>query len=438
VRSSVFTLCSSALGAGCLSLPYAVRVAGLGFGLVAMAAASGLTALSGSVLVRYTSLVRAGASASLSEPSRVPSWAMLLEAKLGACGGILMEVILLLLGGGVILLYYSFVGDFLGSLRDAVQVPEASAPRWALILGSLAVTVPLSLPGEIGALQGSSVLILAILVAMALVASVALAVCNGPGAAGEPVAWGPASPGGVLQAFCSFIFTQMFHLNVFTVYEGLRAPHAWSPRSLEPRAVADTKRMQNIVVFAVAVCSLLNLWIALSGYLLWRGDTLQDFVLNYTDDKGSQGCPAWLPVSVRASQALLTLGTLCSIPINVVPTRLCLAGLGARLLGRGGSAARAAELPCQSLPGRCLLTAGLCGLLAALAATTHAVATIIGFLGGTLSTVLMFVLPAMLYWGSSLDEGRPLVRAATLAAFLFGAAVGFSNVVVLVASLPSS
>merc|ERR1719510_1098662 len=103
----------------------------------------------------------------------------------------------------------------------------------------------------------------------------ALATCSGPEVA-EPVVWIESSPKGALQSFCAFIFTQMIHLNIFTVFESLSPPHAWSPRSLQSRATADADRMQNIIVFAVITCMIINLNVALPGYLLWRGSTQQE------------------------------------------------------------------------------------------------------------------------------------------------------------------
>lgn len=420
VRSSVFTLCSSALGAGCLSLPYAVRVAGLGFSIVVMIIATCLTVLSSSVIVRHAAAVR-GRRGTMAEPGPVPAWGTVLEEQLGRCGGPVVDGVIFLLAGGVIVLYYSFTGDFLVSLRDLLDIPASALPRWLLIFLCLPITVPLGFPQDIGALQASSIFIVGVLVAMAILATAALAACRD--VPYQPVAWGPQSWSGLLQAFCTSIFTLMFHLNIFTVYNSLREPHLWSPRSREPRALADKERMENICIFAVVVCVVLNVWIALSGYLLWRGRTLQDFILSYTREPG---CPAWITTSAHVVQVLLALCTILGVPINTVPARQALASLVSRACGSSNSwlQARSRRYP---------LTAVMCTALAALAATTSAVATIIGFLGGALSTVVMFVLPALFYAGGNLDQGKPCRRTATLAALMLGAIAGFGNVAALIA-----
>lgn len=419
VRASVFSLSSSALGAGCLTLPHAVRGAGLGVSILAFALSSTLTLMSASIVVRCSASLRAKTSPSTS-PGPVPTWAPLLEAALGARSGALVDLLLAVFGFGVVVLYYSFIGDFLSSLWNSVA--GGKALRWPFIVGSLVLTIPMGLPNDIGALRYASVFIVGVLVLLTVTSWVALATCSGPEVA-EPVVWIESSPAGALQSFCTFIFTQMIHLNIFTVFESLSPPHSWSPRSLDPRETADADRMRNIVGFAVITGVLVNINCALPGYLLWRGSTQQDFILNYNE----KACPAGIMWVIRAIEVLLALITGCGIPINLVPSRQGLVRLVRRCMPVH------APDPFESIVPRLLLTVSICTALSYIAvAAGGAVNDIINLLGGTLSTLLMFVLPALFYWNSGLDADRPKLKALNFLAFMVGASAGFGSIILTI------
>jgi len=357
-------------------------------------------------------------------PGPVPTWAPLLEAVLGARSGALVDLILAVFGFGVVVLYYSFIGDFLSSLWNLVAGGSVKSPRWPFIIGSLGLTVPMGLPNDIGALRYASVFIVGVLVLLSLTTWVALASCSGPEVA-LPVVWMESSPKGALQSFCTFIFTQMIHLNIFTVFESLSPPHAWSPRSLHPRATADADRMQNIIAFAVITGVIINLNVALPGYLLWRGSTKQDFILNYSE----RVCPVEVMWVIRAIEVLLALITTCGIPINLVPSRQGLVRLIRRCMP-----AHAPD-PFEGIITRLLLTVSICTALSYIAvASGGAVNDIINILGGTLSTLLMFVLPTLFYWNSGLDADKPKLRLLSFLAFLVGALAGFGSIILTIIS----
>jgi len=380
---------------------------------------STLTFVSASHLKRCSHSLRTRNAPNGASPGPVPTWAPLLESVLGSRSGALVDLILAVFGFGVVVLYYSFIGDFLASLWSAVA--GGKSPRWPFILGSLALTVPMGFPNDIGALRYASVFIVGVLALLSVVSWVALALCSGPEVA-LPVVWIEFSPQGALQSFCTFIFTQMIHLNIFTVFESLSPPHAWSPRSLHPRATADTDRMQNIITFAVVTGMLINLLIALPGYLLWRGSTQQDYILNFNE----KACPTGVVYVIRAIEVLLAGITTCGIPINLVPSRQGLVRLIRRCMPAHP------DLFEGAVP-RLLMTVSICTVLSGIAiAAGGAVNDIINILGGTLSTLLMFVLPALFYWNSGLDEDKPVVRSMSFLAFMVGALAGFGSMILTI------
>eukprot|EP00419_Tripos_fusus_P028788 CAMPEP_0172717636 /NCGR_PEP_ID=MMETSP1074-20121228/72003_1 /TAXON_ID=2916 /ORGANISM="Ceratium fusus, Strain PA161109" /LENGTH=401 /DNA_ID=CAMNT_0013542617 /DNA_START=310 /DNA_END=1515 /DNA_ORIENTATION=+ len=392
---------------------------GLGVSLVMLATSSALTFLSALQLVRCSASLRARTSPITTSPAPVPTWAPLLESACGARSGAIVDLILAVFGFGVVVLYFSFIGDFLASLFSSVVA--GSHARWPFICGSLVVTIAMGFPNDLGALRYASVFIIGVLVILSLTSWAALAWCSGLKA--EPVVWIESSPKGALQSFCTFIFTQMIHLNLFTVFESLSPPHAWSPRSLHPRATADSDRMQNIILFAVMTNMLINLNLALPGYLLWRSNTKQDYILNFTED----ACPVWIIYAIRAVEVLLALITACGIPINLVPSRQGLVRLIRRCMPADSPD------PFEGITLRLLLTVVICTALCCIAiAAGGAVNDIINILGGTLSTLLMFVLPALFYWKSGLDADRPKLRLLSYFGFMLGTLAGFGGMMLTV------
>merc|ERR1712176_1037703 len=123
---------------------------------------------------------------------------------------------------------------------------------------------------------------------------------------------------GVLRAFCLFLFAQFYHFNLYTIFGGLQKPHDWSPNAYLDRSLADIIRMRKILwltaLFTFSICAV----ISVAGYSLWRGDTAEDIVQNFTHERCSVGAMR-LALLV---QVMLVISTVIYIPLNVVPTRL--------------------------------------------------------------------------------------------------------------------
>jgi amino acid permease len=161
IRGSVFNLCSATLGAGCLSLPYALTCAGigLGIGMLAIGAAATIFSIHLLVLVR----TRTGLS----------TYESVSKAVFGSTVGNLVEccIILFCFGTAVCILVYVLICCCLVTVRSQVAYcktlrdfisPVLSltttriTDREAICIVWLVLLLPLSLIKSVNALRFSS------------------------------------------------------------------------------------------------------------------------------------------------------------------------------------------------------------------------------------------------------------------------------------------
>jgi len=427
---SVFTLVASAMGAGCLSLPHMLCRSGLGLGLVLLFCGALLAHLSLVVLMscaRYTECTSFAELVALSyrareRCSRTPSpgaghipGGRTMGSGRGAA--LAVDVVISFYGVAAVLIYMMLIGDFFRGIALSPALGWASATRGPLILSSLLVVFPLSLPRHVSALRyvcllsTGSILFMSIVV-LARMPTFVLERQGGDSA--ESVLWVSGDLRANLQSFGIAIFAFAAHTNAVptvAVLEGPRAVRIWQ--------VSLLSVMVEFVIYSM---------IAVGGYLCFLGETQQDFIRNYpTDDtlmlvvRCVYSVPVVFGVPINLSPAAASLQTL----LRRWASGRCAGGAGARtrlfrrLLGGGG---------CDEVALHFMIVFVVLTTCAVVAIWCEAVADVIGLLGSFFGTLICLWWPHRVYssvlsklhsQGLALLIGAVLMMATALGAFAF-------------------
>ncbi|CAK0843846.1 unnamed protein product [Prorocentrum cordatum] len=376
VASGVFTLVASAMGAGCLSLPHMFRRSGVGLGLALLACGALLAHVGLVVLMscaRYTNsgsfarLVSFG-SADGSAPSRSAS----------------VDAVIAAYGLAAVLIYMMLIGDFFEGIAHSAAVGLTGMSRQTLILGSLLVVFPMSVPKSVTALRYISILSTASIAFMMVVVMLKTpGFLQAPEARGH-VVWFQGDMRSTLQSFSIAIFAFSAHTNAVPV--AIALDH---PRPAVIWQVSLTSVIIELVIYsAIAAC----------GYMSFLDDTKQDFIRNYSEDDR-------MMLVVRCVYAIpVVLG----VPINLSPAVGSMKALAKGALAaatRSPAASRKPPAAPRRSPLRSLLRqaphvaliAAVLGACAALAIWCEAIADVIGLFGSFFGTLICLVWPCRIY-----------------------------------------
>lgn len=414
VRQSIFTLVQTAIGGGVLTISYMMRLVGLSLG-AALLTVSGLIAFFSMDILMRGAVQR-----------RVGTFAGLLVSLLGPSSGIFLDAALFLYGTGSMVAYFIFLGDFLPSIATSLN---GGLPVWAssndalrrfCLLASLLVVTPLALPRQLSALRYVTPVAF-----VALLYTVTVVVCKAPALhmrnVGEDgfgnivevnVDWN------IFQAFSITVFAYNCHLNVVPVAAELQS--------------ASDRRISKICFRVAASQWLFYVIIAIGGYLSFLAATTQDLLESYGNGDRF----------MMASRILLSCTILVGIPVNVNPTvgsllNLIDAAAAATSTGDGrgldgNETAAGRPYPCNRGGLRHLLTLLCLALQVTVAILVPKVAVVIGYLGATVGTLMMMVIPALVLSRTSLGESyTPLLQRILRVFFIVAAIFSFVGVVVM-------
>eukprot|EP00441_Pelagodinium_beii_P045516 CAMPEP_0197623926 /NCGR_PEP_ID=MMETSP1338-20131121/3795_1 /TAXON_ID=43686 ORGANISM="Pelagodinium beii, Strain RCC1491" /NCGR_SAMPLE_ID=MMETSP1338 /ASSEMBLY_ACC=CAM_ASM_000754 /LENGTH=364 /DNA_ID=CAMNT_0043194019 /DNA_START=79 /DNA_END=1170 /DNA_ORIENTATION=+ len=219
IGAAVFTLVSSAMGAGCLSLPFMLSEAGLIPGIIMLVVGALLAHLSLVVLMscaRYTDS---------------DSMARLVSLTDGGNGRI-VDFAIAVYGIAAALCYLMFIGDFFVGIAHSPLL-NLEVSRETVIIGiSLVVVWPLSLPRNLSALRHVCVLsvlaicLTALAVAWKAPSYAALAAKAGSGAEENSelwaIKWWNSDPSTMLKSFSIALFAFAAHTNAVPVATSLK------------------------------------------------------------------------------------------------------------------------------------------------------------------------------------------------------------------------
>lgn len=402
-RSSVLTLINSAVGAGVLSFPFALRAMGWAAGLACIALIAATEAFTLFVLSRFA------------EHTGARSYPALVHQMLGPAGSLAMIVVVFAYCFGSCIAYLIILGD---SFRPLLL--EAFGPAWwtsraATIAGiGCAVILPLSFKTQLGGLRAVSSLCLGGLfcVTVIIVARSAEIIL------GPDYSWGKvravnASPS-FLTALPLVVFGFQCHTNVISVWEELEPRpcffRAATPPAIPPPAAAEAGGLESlpaqeeqavgqgaaaaqgsrqrrpkseklvgmarVVVVAVALTGLFYSCVGLAGYLAFPTSAQSNITLNFAADD---------PL-IQVARAMVGLIQVAAYPVNHFPARGAVRDVVALAAGRtpAGAGFVATE------------TLAFFGATLGIALACDDLGDIFKLVGGTCGSVLILAMPGCL------------------------------------------
>ena len=412
VWGTAFNMCSATLGAGALSLPYAIQHTGVVLGLLLLLGTALATQWSVELLVSAITV------------TNVRSYEDLTVHLFGRKMGVFVEVNIIVFCFGTLVAYTVTVGDI---LRPVLQM--CGGWEWmqacfnsTMSLGQVAAVLifwgglmlPLSLVDKMSALQCTSlfgVISLFYLVLSVIVHATWASIAE-PLPALEPIKlWSPSMS--TFPAISIIMFAFTCQVNVPALYE-----------ELQPRSPA---KMRAVSLRAVGVCLLAYALIGVAGYVDYPASRHANLLLNYdvaNEASAQPMIPAYLAI---------TITVLVAYPVNVFPCRYALdALLFRRLCGLDKDPTRHRMVRHVGLT---LLIAGS-GLLIAL--YVPGINVVFQLMGGTGSAFICYMLPAAFAWKLQLPQLRTIWgKAACLGLFFVGLIIGALSTTITILNISS-
>jgi len=290
LRASIFTLTSSAVGAGCLTLPLVMKNTGFAIGIMLIACGAVLAKASMDMLVESANLVLH--TRRMESGRRSISYSELVAILLGREWGIALEITLALYCFGCIVGLLLVIGKAIGFVCDAFQYEVGD--RDLHIVAAAALSFPLSLLRNISSLALTSLLGV---FAMSFVCFSITFRAMQNGAFKDltvPLAQVKAN---FCSSACIVFYTYNCHVNIFSIYGSLRYPLLRRIKTVTRRSVA--------VEFILYTC------VATAGFLLFHEHTKGNILLNF-------------PVKdtlIAICQAAVACALTVSLPLSMHPCR---------------------------------------------------------------------------------------------------------------------
>lgn len=385
-RSCVLTLAATALGSGVLALPYAFAQVGLLIGILVLTLAACLSCMSLVILMLSARYTEAKSIASL-----------LALASGSSKAGLGMDMMTVSYGIAVLLALLIFEGDFIPAILEACGV--ASPGRTTIILGVAASAWPTVLPSDISALRYIAALApFAILFVAANIIGQTPYFYSEHSQSDKPVLC-ILKPTQMLQAMTIFVFSVMCHANAVPVVQLLERP--------------SVARIVKVATYTNVCCWALYLLIGVGGYMSFTAAVQGDFLTNYPD--GSK--------SILCCRVMMAVVCYVGIPMN---SSACVQALKKLLTA---AVRQDPEPPVEERP----FLFGLLATVVLAVATTLAihltdVAKVISVVGGSLTTLQMFWIPAFIYWKLLYPSQPPIFRKCVMIAMVLAGTAGFSSV----------
>ncbi|XP_054810594.1 amino acid transporter AVT6A-like [Prosopis cineraria] len=270
---SVFNLSTTIIGAGIMALPAAMKVLGLGLGIIAIVFLALLTETSLEILIRFSRIGKAG------------TYGEVMRYAFGSVGRWAFQICVLLNNFGILVVYMIIIGDVLSGTSSNGTHHSGVLEGWfgeywwtgrtfILLVATVFVFAPLAFFKRIDSLKYTSALAVALAIVFIVITAgiTFIKLFNGsiarprllPNVTDFTSAWKlfTATPVLVTAFVC--------HYNVHTIDNEL----------------ADSSLIQKVVRASLALCSSIYIFTALFGFLLFGESTLDDVLANFDTDLG--------------------------------------------------------------------------------------------------------------------------------------------------------
>lgn len=361
IRPSIFTLVSTAVGGGVLTIPYMFQLCGFAGGIFLL--------MLGAFCANETMFILMVAA----QKAKCNTYAELMAKCFGKNSAVLLDLVIGIYGVGAIISYLIFLGDFIPACASFLGF---DCPRAFAIWTSVALGTPLAMPPSLKVFRFVSPFAT---LALGLTAFVAIYKAARDGVVSEHGVQATHSIVkinlDIFKCFGIATFSYMCHMNVVPVGVEMNVP--------------SDRRIWKVTTRVAVVEMGFYLFIGLAGYFSFGSYTAQNFVTNYaTTDP--------LAFVVRIS---LATAIFFGVPINMSPTAKSAANvIRFIVLSKENRALLlSGELGAPSHWLRCSCVLVLTSVAGLVAWKFNNVSDVVGLLGGTLGTFLLAVVPLAVY-----------------------------------------
>lgn len=374
----MFTLASSAIGAGVLSLPLVLKNTGVVLGIILLLVGAALALFSIKIMVECAN------------ETNQTSYSGLVDHVFGARAASLLEVVLVVYCFGACVAYFIVISQCLQAFLSLL-IPEQAALQpslftdstfW-LVLATALIIFPLSLMRNLSGLRYGSI------ASVASMLYVAIAVVLRGFSGSNPVSLDHVAlarvDGSIFSSITITFFAYTCHVNVFPIYSELK--------NRQPR------RMFKVTNRSVALEVVLYIFVALFGYLCFHDDTQGNILNNYAPSD-----PYMLIGRLAVATTLVV-----ALPLNIHPCRQNLSSV--LFPNKEFSQAR-----------HVFLTVVLVFSALTLAIIVPQVNVVFGLLGATCCVLICFAIPIISYvniFGEKMTSFSVVVLYTLLAAIVF-------------------
>nr|XP_006641522.1 PREDICTED: putative sodium-coupled neutral amino acid transporter 7 [Lepisosteus oculatus] len=396
---AVFIVVNAALGAGLLNFPAAFNTAGGVTSGIVLQMCMLLFIISGLVILAYCSQV-----------SNETTYQEVVRAVCGRVPGVICEVAIAVYTFGTCIAFLIIIGDQLDKLVGAISHESAGAVssgpwytdrKFTIVLTSVLVILPLSIPKEIGFQKYASALSV---IGTWYVTIVVIVRYIWPDSDVSPgyIPTSPSSWTAVFNAMPTICFGFQCHVSSVPVFNSMRKP--------------EIKPWGAVVTVGMIICLFVYTGTGVCGFLSFGSSVSQDVLMSYPSDD----------IAVAIARAFIILCVVTSYPILHFCGRAVLEGLWLRFRGEP------VEVDVTREQRRRLLqTVAWFGLTLVLALFIPDIGRVISIIGG-LAACFIFVFPGLCLIQAKLSEIQEVkpsswwalvsygVFMVTLGAFIFG------------------
>ena len=388
VRGSIFTLVSTAIGSGCLSLPGRMANSGIFLHLIIMF----ITAS-----VAYLSIVTIARTA---EKYNTYAFSDLIAKSLGHRWGVLIDFIIIIYIYGTVIGYQILVGEFVPSILGSLTLHGNFTIERdvAMIIINAAIIIPLGMLRNLSALRFASIVSVVALVMIAIILMAEL-------------------------PFFNHHYNELhyfdFNLNIFSSYAVTLYSfvcHCNVPIVHNELINRSVKRMSKAALRAILIVLCGYIVIAIFGYLSVPKDTPSIIILRDTPPGIHKD---WVMVVARV---IFTVTIIFAIPINAPPFRNSIAKFCFKQ-----------EKPTMKLHIGITLFLLLTTLVIAI--FYPAIIFLFNFLGGFCASFLVLLVPGLMHYRLSGESWKSPKNLIVLGVSWTLTLVGFTSVILSIVAL---